>query len=180
MTRSIDDIVASVAVLADSPDQFRARADEAARELGVASIDSLTSRFHSPPDPAPAGFGYEQRGLGGWLAIWQFAIFEILYHFREAALPVLRRIAFGEYDWTQGNAIEVLCRLAAEDVDRDRTIADLKRELPSMRYEAHLYAAGPLLQRAASDPPIAEILRELESVDEFHEAVQELREDEDV
>ncbi|MDR2012512.1 MAG: hypothetical protein LBQ20_05625 [Rhodanobacter sp.] len=176
MSRSIDDIVKSVAVLADSPDQFCAEAKEAARELGVASINLLAERFHAQPAPVPAGFGFEQRGLGGWLAIWQFAIFEILYNFRETALPVLRLIAFGKYDWTQGNAIEVLCRLAADGVDRERTLNDLKRELPSMRYEAYLYAAGPLLRRAASEPEIAVILQELESVDDFREAVEELRE----
>jgi hypothetical protein len=116
----IDNIVKSVAVLIDSPDQFSIQAKEATRELGAASIELLASRFHSATTPPPAGFGYEQRGLGGWLAFWQFAIFEIFYHFREAALPVLRRVAFGAYDWTQGNAIEVLCRLAADGVDRDR------------------------------------------------------------
>ena len=175
MERDMDDIVKSVAVLADSRDQFRVRANEAARELGIASIDSLATRFHSPPNPAPDGFGYEQRGLGGWLATWQFALFEILYNFREAALPILRQVAFGEYDWIQCNAIEVLCRLAAEGVDRDRTLIDLKRQLPDMRYEAHIYVAGPLLWQAASNPAIAEILHDLESVNEFHEAVEELR-----
>ena len=70
----------------------------------------------------------------------------MFYYLREAALPVLRRVAFGEYDWTQGNAIEVLCRLASESVERDQIIAEVRREIPKMRYEALLYAFGPLLK----------------------------------
>jgi hypothetical protein len=49
------------------------------------------------------------------------AAFEILYNLGEAALPLLRKIAFGEYDWTQGNAIEILRRWAAEGVDREQS-----------------------------------------------------------
>ena len=87
---------------------------------------------------------------------------------------MLRTVAFGEYDWTQANAIELLCRLAAEGIDRDRTLADLKREMPNMRDEALLYVAGPLLKRAEDDPAVAAIVRELRYVEEFEMAVEEL------
>jgi hypothetical protein len=82
--------------------------------------------------------------------VCQFQAFAILYNLGEAALLLLRKIAFGKYDWTQGNAIDILCRLAAEGVDRERTISELCRELPDMRYEAHLYALGLLLKQAAN------------------------------
>jgi hypothetical protein len=114
-------------------------------------------------------------GLGDWIAARQFAIFEMFYYLREAALPVLRRVAFGEYDWTQGNAIEVLCRFAAEGIDRERTLADLKSEMPVMRYEALLYAAGPLLQQAKDIPQLAAIVEELRQAPGFNSVVEDLR-----
>ena len=40
-----------------------------------------------------------RRGLGrNGVMVCQFAAYEILYNLGEAALPVLRKIAFGEYD----------------------------------------------------------------------------------
>jgi hypothetical protein len=114
--------------------------------------------------------------LGGWLSAWQFAIFELFYQFGAPALPVLRRVGFGEYDWTQGNAVEVLVRLAAVGVDRERTVADLRREFPGFRYEAQLYSVGPVLHHAARDPAIAGVVRELEDLPDWQEAARELRE----
>lgn len=171
----LDTAVISVAVLIDDAEQFRARAATVARELGPAAVKQLATRFHSPPEPAPPGFGYEQRGLGGWLSTWQFAIFELFFQFGAAALPVLRRVAFGEYDWTQGNAVEVLVRLAATGVERDRIIADLRCEFPSFRYEAMLYSVGPLLHHAGRDPAVAAVVRELEDMPEWRRAAEELR-----
>src|SRR5262245_36480894 len=124
-------------------------------------------RFHSPPRTEPPGFGIEQRGLGGWLSAWQFAIFEMFFHFGAAALPVLRRVAFGEYDWTQGNAIEALVRLAAVGVEREQILAELRREFPGIRYEAQLYSVGPLLRHAARDPAVEAVVRELEDLPEW-------------
>jgi hypothetical protein len=99
--------------------------------------------------------------------VCQFQAFAILYNLGEAALLLLRKIAFGKSDWTQENAIDILCCLAAEGVDRERTISELCRELPDMRYEAHLYAAGLLLKQAATKPAIADVLQ-LIDVAEFH------------
>jgi hypothetical protein len=172
---ALDTAVTSVAVLIDDADLFRGRAAAVARELGPSAIGDLATRFHSPPRPEPPGFAYEQRGLGGWMSAWQFAIFELFFQFGAAALPVLRRVAFGEYDWTQGNAVEVLVRLAAADVERERTVADLRREFPEFRHEAMLYSVGPVLHHAARDPAIAAVVRELEDMPAWREAANELR-----
>ncbi|MCH8239413.1 MAG: hypothetical protein IIB62_05035 [Proteobacteria bacterium] len=126
-------------------DGFRSRASAAADDLGPDAIETLATLFHSEHSP-PDNLADQFPGLGDWIAARQFAIFEMFYYLREAALPVLRRVAFGEYDWTQGNAIEVLCRLASESVERDQIIAEVRREIPKMRYEALLYAFGPLLK----------------------------------
>lgn len=168
----LDRSIGSVARLVDDLPAFRAKAKEVAEHYGPAAIPKLRRRFHRPIE-APPGFTMQEQGLTAWLSYWQFAIFEIIYHFRGQALPMLRKVAFGEYGWTQGNAIEVMCRLAAEGIERDRTLTELKREMPSMRDEALDYAAGPLLQLAESDPNISAVITELRQVEEFERAVQE-------
>lgn len=159
--------------LAQDESRFRERAASAATQLGPDSIATLMKLTHTECTP-PEALAEQFQRLGGWLAARQFAIFEILFHFREAALPTLRRIAFGQYDWTQGNAIEVLCRLASEDVDRNVIMDELKREFPQLRLEAQLYAVGPLLAQAQNNPALADALRELDEVVAFRNAVKEL------
>jgi hypothetical protein len=171
----LDRAIQSVALLIDDRAAFRAQATTVANRFGANAIPELRHRFHQPTE-APPGFTAAERGLVVWLSYWQFAIFEILFQYREQALPMLREVAFGPYDWTQGNAIELMCRLAAEGIDRERTITDLKRAMPGMRDTALLYVAGPLLQQAESDPALAAIAAELGEVPEFEMAVQELRE----
>jgi hypothetical protein len=174
MASAIDEAVASVAVLIDDVQEFRARAAAVAAQLGPTAIEELCTRFHSPPRAEPPGFGPEQRGLGGWLSAWQFAIFELFFEFGRAALPVLRQVAFGEYDWTQGNAVEVLVRLAARGIEREQIIAELRREFPRLRVEAQLYSVGPLLEHAARDLAVANLVRQLEDISEWRAAVEEL------
>jgi hypothetical protein len=170
----LDAAIESVALLIDDQPAFRAKAKEVAEWFGPAAIPGLKRRFHRPTEARP-DFTAQERGLTAWLSYWQFAIFEIVYRFGVQALPMLRKIAFGQYDWTQGNAIELLCRLAAKGIDRDRTLAGLKREMPRMREEALLYAAEPLLQLAEGDPDLAAVVAELRQVEEFDRAVHEVR-----
>ena len=163
-----------VAASIHESDEFRSRASAAANELGADAIETLSTLFHNEHSP-PAELADKFPGPGAWIAARQFAIFEMFYHFREAALPVLRRVAFGKYDWTQGNALEVLCRLAAEGVDRELIIADIRREFPNIRYEAQLYSIGPLLKQAENNPALAAVLREFEDMEEYQDIVEELK-----
>lgn len=104
----------------------------------------------------------------------QFAIFEIFYHIGASALPALRRVAFGQYDWTQGNAIEVLCRLAADGVDRTAIVEELIVNLPDIRDEAIQYALAPLLHQQTSNAALREVLSELRAVPIFSDWYQEI------
>ena len=91
----------------------------------------------------------------------QHAIFEILYHFREASLPVLRKIAFGPYDWTQANAVDVLCRLAAEGIETETIANEIIKDIPNWRYEAILYTINSLAQFAPRAPNVMNSLHEM-------------------
>jgi hypothetical protein len=162
-----------VAEVIDNGAQFKERAQQAALELDPGAIDSLAGWLHGEHTP-PKELEEKFPRLGQWIAARQFAIFEMLYQRGEDALPVLRRIAFGEYDWTQGNAIEVLCRLAAQGVDQSKIIEDLKAHLGSIREEAHKYALGPLLHYAGQDPGVKAVLDQLLTVAEFRESYDHL------
>lgn len=175
-TDHLSQTVAQVATKIVAPPTFRTAAAEAAGNLDPSAIATLSKRFHSPPD-APDGFGPKEVGLGGWLSYWQLAIFEIYYNFGADAIPALRPIAYGEYDWTQGNAIEILCRLAADGVQTREIVDELKREFPKLRYEAQLYAVRPMLAQAENNPQLAKIIDELSALEEFQETVAELTEE---
>ncbi|EEF23017.1 conserved hypothetical protein, partial [Ricinus communis] len=88
---------------------------------------------------------------------------------------VLRRIAWGEYDWTQGNALEILVRLAAEGIGRDVMTADFHQNFEHVADEAKRYAIGPLLHRAKFELRVAAIVSELNSVAGWCEVVYELK-----
>jgi hypothetical protein len=156
--------------------EFEHRARIVAKQLGSEQVEALAKEFHSEHSP-PEHLAAQFPRLGQWIAARQFAIFEIYFCIGSDSLPVVRRVAFGEYDWTQGNAIELLCRFAAAGIERERTITDLSEAMPEFRYEALLYAAGPLLARAKTDAQLREILEALLQVPEFKEACDELSED---
>lgn len=156
------------------PDVFVERAKQVATELGPDSIPHLAKQFHTEHSPPPELAAQFPR-LGQWIAARQRAIFEIFYFFRESAVPVLKRVAFGTYDWTQGNAIEILCRLAAEGISTDSTVTEIRVALPHMRFEALLGGFGPLLHRAALDPNLARLLNRFADIPEYNEAIDELK-----
>ncbi|MBN3777338.1 hypothetical protein G3O06_07170 [Burkholderia sp. Ac-20345] len=164
----------SVAILVDDRVAFGSQAADVAARLGPRAIDMLVSRLHSPSHPAPEAFDPSVRGLGGWLAAWQFAIFEILVHFDDSALDSIREIAWGEYDWTQGNALEILVRLAAKGIGREQTIADFHRNFEHVAEEAKRYAVAPLLHRAKFEPEVAAIVSKLQSIPDWREVVYRL------
>jgi hypothetical protein len=153
--------------------EFTIRAQTVARELGASGIAQLAAQLHSEHSP-PAELQNQFPRLGQWMAARQFAIFEVLYWVGPSSLPLLRQVAFGEYDWTQGNAIEILCRLAADGVECEVTIEQLRTFIPSARYEALVYAAGPLMKHAKSNPELERVVRELLIVPAFAEVYNEL------
>lgn len=171
-----DDLNSKIRWVAEAIDDgalFKERAQKAALEIDSNAVESLVGLLHSEYTP-PKELEEKFPRLGQWIAARQFAIFEILFQLRENALPVLRRIAFGKYDWTQGNAIEVLCRLAGQGVDQDKIIEDLKAHLGGIAKEAHWYALGPLLHYAEQDANIKAVLNQLLTVPEFRESHDEL------
>jgi len=154
-------------------DAFRLRAAAVADDLGPSSIPDLASLFHAEHTPPPE-LASAFPGLGEWITARQFAIFEVFYHFGDHAIPVLKHVAFGEYDWTQGNAIEILCRLAADGVRREEIVDALIEHLPDMREEAHAYALGPLLNQSATNPELQAVMAKLLMVPEFKSGYDDL------
>jgi hypothetical protein len=172
--QELPDAIAAVArKLRDRP-VFEAAAMEVAARFGARTVTVLRRRLHKPT-PAPAEFDRPNAPYGAWLSAWEFAIFEVFFCLPESALEVVRQVAFGGYDWTQGNAIEVLCRWAAEGFERERTLRDLRYEMRRMRPEAIDYAVGPLLAQAKTNPLMDELIEELRSVPAFEQAYRDAR-----
>ncbi len=148
--------------------ELRLRAKTVARELGPSSIDELSSLLHAEHSP-PSELQKNFPRLGEWITARHFAIFEVLYNMGPASIPTLKRVAFGQYDWIQGNAIEVLCRMAADGNSSEEIIADLIAHLPMVREEAQIYALGPLLQQSETIPALQKVLKRLQVVPEFRD-----------
>lgn len=172
-------IEASIASLAEhllaggATERFRALAKTDFDALCLSSPDELSRYFHHPPAESPQ-FDVHEHGLGGWLSSCQFAVFELIYNFGEDALPFLRKIAWGEYDWIQCNAIELMIRLAADGVATKEIIADIRAEFPGIRHEASLYAIEPLISRLDREPDLKRVFDQLLSIAEFKTAFDEL------
>ncbi|MEM7114581.1 MAG: hypothetical protein AAF614_19245 [Chloroflexota bacterium] len=176
--KSVERIVSSVAdvLLAQGLETaFREKAKEAAATFTVNELALLRTLLHKPPKKSEI-YDPQKHGLGGWISACQFAIFELVYHMGEEALPFVREIAWGEYDWTQGNAIELLIRFAAEGTRRDEIIDEIKENYPKIRNEAQLYAITPLIDRLNDNPTLGEIFERLMDLEEFKEAYDELTE----
>lgn len=77
----------------------------------------------------------------------------------EDICPYLDRTAFGEYDWTQRDAIEILCRMAlAKGIRKQRTLELIFENLGSFRYETFM----PCIQYLSwfeNEPRVAEIFK---------------------
>ncbi|MBO9729950.1 MAG: hypothetical protein J7623_15035 [Chitinophaga sp.] len=107
------------------------------------------------------------------MATCQYAIFEVVYQLDIQALAFLKSVAYGDYDWTQPTALEVLIRLSVDGKLPNNIIREIDIQLADMRYETHLYLAQGLLIRAKRDNRFEEILQQLKNED-FQEAVTEI------
>ena len=142
---------------------FQQRARELAAGIEADDLNYLHSQFHAPPAEPPE-YDFARHGLGGWLSACQFAIFELVFQLKAEAIPFLRKIAWGPYDWTQGNAIELLIRLAAENIETEEITAEIAANYPNIRYEAQLYTLEPLVPMAHDDAALAALLNRMRSV----------------
>lgn len=171
----VAEAIVSIATCATESNQaFRSKAKEIAGKIGSDSISIIPSFFHYPPS-MPEELKSHFNGLGSWLLVCQFASFELLYHFGRESLPIIKEVAFGEYDWTQGNALELLVRFAADNIEREQIVEELNQQLPDVRYEALHYAIGPLLAQSKGNPKIGEVL-ELITAEKFRNVLNKMKE----
>ncbi len=169
----VDAIISSLAsILLKDRTEFEKAAKQDAALLDVHDVNYLKSRFHNPPKAQP-GIDEGQFGLGQWMAICQYVIFELLYNLHEISMPLVEQVAFGEYDWTQATALEVLCRWHVNGTLSKPIITEINRRMEDMRYETHLYFGRSIIARKKDDPRFGDILLELDN-QSFQEAIEEL------
>ncbi|MFC3679462.1 hypothetical protein [Bacterioplanoides pacificum] len=174
----LDVVVRTLAEYLLSPSnlgEFRIKVKGLSKVISVENLSELKGMFNEPPKESEL-FSTEKHGLGGWLSVCQFAILELVYNLGPDALPFIREIAWGEYDWTQGNAIELLIRFAADGVEPEEIKNEIKQKFPRIRFEAQLYAIQPLLSEIENDIKLKNIFYDLMEIEEFKEAYEELAE----
>ncbi|MDB9514816.1 hypothetical protein PN499_26800 [Kamptonema animale CS-326] len=160
--------IAWVASSIKTPDIFQERARNISQQLGRESIDHLAEFLHKPPQK-PSVLGKEFEGLGFWLTCCQQAILEILYNYRETSLPLLRKIAFGKFDWTQPLAINTLCRLALDGIESNLIVNEIAEAIASqLEYEALMPAINTVVKIGIVTPQLTQALEVV--IAEFQES----------
>lgn len=151
-----------VAIEFEDENKFRDAAKRIATQLEFEKAKELTRYFHkNPPEPENLKSKTAKYGLFGvWMDICQNSIFEILYNYKEKAIPTLYSIGFGVYDWTQYKAIDILCRFAEEGVQTDKIVNDISAEIKAFRYEA-VFPSIESLSKIPNNPKISKIILDI-------------------
>ncbi len=151
----LENLLIEVAKEFEDENKFQKAAYDVANKLEFNRAKELTKYFHkNPPEPETLHSATQKYGFFGvWMNICQNAILEILFNYKEQAIPTLYSIGFGEYDWTQYKAIDVLCRLAKEGIETEDTIKKIGDEIQDFRYEAVM----PSLESLSSIPNNKEV-----------------------
>jgi len=172
-TAELDHLIANLGkALFTNEELFGNLARQEAKYISVDDLTYLRDKLHHPP-PVHPDINEKELRLGEWLAACQFVIFELIYLLDAKALNLLESIAFGEYDWTQANALEVICRLYLDGKLPVETISEIDSRLGKMRHETHLYFAQDLINRTQRDPRFNQIIVQIKNID-FRLALAEL------
>jgi len=155
----LENILIEVAKEFEDETKFKGTAKEVASKIEFARAKELPRYFHkNPPEPESLKSKTAKYGFFGvWMNICQDSIFEILYHYKEEAIPTLYSIGFGEYDWTQYKAIDVLCRLANDGIHTDEIVKNIGNKINDFRYEA-VFPSIESLSQISNNPEIPKII----------------------
>jgi colicin immunity protein/pyocin immunity protein len=172
-TADLDHLIANLGkAIFTNEELFEGLARQESKNISVDDLTYLRDKLHHPP-PVHPDINEKELRLGEWLATCQFVIFELIYLLDLKALNLLESIAFGEYDWTQANALEVICRLYLDGKLPMEKISEIDSRLGSMRYETHLYFAQDLIKRRERDSRVDQIITHIKNID-FRLALAEL------
>lgn len=111
-------------------DTWEERALEAAVALTPEQIGGLVDLLETPPE-RPVTLDTVYPDPADWLAIWQQAIFEVLYLAHDTSFDLLREMAFGAYNWEQAWALQTLGRLAIDGIRREEIVDEIGEMLPT-------------------------------------------------
>lgn len=152
-------------------EEFRVKASNLAKSLSIDNLDELKNTLQNLPT-ASKKYNPIAHGKGGWISACQIAIYELIYNLGEEALPYIREVAWGEYDWPQGNAIELLIRFAANGVQTEAIIEEIKQKFPDIRLEAMLFAIEPLVHDFKTDEKFKPVFSRLMEINKFNAAYE--------
>ncbi|WP_343670929.1 hypothetical protein [Chitinophaga sp.] len=170
----IDTVIPHLAgLMFTAPDKFFDQTKTVAAQMSPKTLPVLRSRMHANLT-IPDDVDQSQLGLTGWLSACQYTIFEVIYHIGTPAVPMLKEIAFGEYDWIQANALDLLTRFYMDGKLTVDIIDEIDSNLGDMRYESHLYYAQHLIALRRKDQRYeTQVIQRIKNQD-LHDAIKEI------
>ncbi|ODT68176.1 hypothetical protein ABS71_09985 [bacterium SCN 62-11] len=142
------------------PDEQSSRARIVAAEMMPEDFDLISSVLRLEFS-APAHLKEQFSEFCSWADARFESIFLMLRQCGAAAVPVLRRITTGVYDWQQGMALGVLADLASQGFDTEATAQLVSRELKYWRYETLQRGLNGVCKLAACNESVADALLKL-------------------
>lgn len=121
-----------------SDKEYGEKIKEIAGKIKNNEIINLTKYFHNNLLEYPEEIRAHMKGLSTWIDMRQDIIFSIFEEIGEPAVPILKIIAFGKYDWTQIKALRILCIFAKKGIHKPEIINDIIEHLDEFRYETYM------------------------------------------
>lgn len=118
--------------------EYKEKIKSIAEKIESDEIINLTNYFYKNFLEYPKEIKNHMKALGAWIELKQNIIFSIFEEIGEPAVPTLKIIAFGKYDWTQIRALQVLCIFAEKGIHKSEIIKDIIKHLDEFRYETYI------------------------------------------
>lgn len=146
--------IINVSSFINSPTQFINAAKYSADIIGKDNLEILPCYLFRSDIEKPSNLIHLFNGLGEWLHVKQISIFEIIYCFKEHAIPLLYNFAFQKNDRPQHLALRTLCRFVIDGIKSDEVITDLLKNIRCFKHEnfyPSLYCISQLKNSAITD-----------------------------
>lgn len=91
------------------------------------ALELIHESDEEPVDFCKAKNQFENKVI--WMRSYQKSIFEFINKYGLEAQEDLKLIAFGKYDWTQIDALEILCRQAQQNLNQDEILLNINERI---------------------------------------------------
>ncbi len=181
MAEDLKEKVVAAAILVDTTQSWidgwpamRSGVEALVERLDPPSLGQLAHYLdHAPQVPASFRPGHPEIARSfAWSMVWTETLCETFYQVREKGIEALRAAAFSASDSSYGTAFYLLCRLAAQGVERKQFIQDVRREFPQASRELQTLMVDAVLRQGVRQD--AQIGRDTKRDGTFDAEVEQL------